>query len=85
MAAYAAAAAMRDLDMVVGLAYVVGVDPAVSQSTIEVRTDLLRETCKLLKMENVKFDSRHAPIAARERSSIHGRQNVLKKRHRREE
>ncbi|HEV3021891.1 MAG TPA: DUF4132 domain-containing protein, partial [Pirellulales bacterium] len=53
---------MRDLDLVVSVAHVGGVDPEASQSTVEMRADLLRETCKLLKLPNVKFEGRHALI-----------------------
>lgn len=53
---------MRDLDLVVSVAHVGGVDPEATQSTMALRADLLRETCQLLKLDNVKFESRHALI-----------------------
>jgi hypothetical protein len=53
---------MRDLDLVVSVAHLGGVDPEASQSTIEMRADLIRETCRLLKLANVKLESRHALI-----------------------
>lgn len=53
---------MRDLDLVVSVAHVGGVDPEATQSTVQMRADLLRETCKLLKLDNVKLESRHALI-----------------------
>lgn len=53
---------MRDVDLVVSVAHVGGVDPEASQSTVEMRADLVRETCRLLKLENVKLESRHALI-----------------------
>jgi hypothetical protein len=53
---------MRDLDLVVSVAHVGGVDPEATQSTVQMRADLLRETCRLLKLANVKLDSRHALI-----------------------
>ena len=53
---------MRDLDLVVSVAHVGGVDPEASASTVEMRGMLLRETCALLKIDNVKLDSRHALI-----------------------
>jgi hypothetical protein len=53
---------MRDLDLVVSVAHVGGVDPEATQSTVQMRADLLRETCKLLKLENVKLENRHALI-----------------------
>jgi hypothetical protein len=53
---------MRDLDLVVSVAHVGGVDPEATQSTVAMRADLLRETCRLLKMENVNLDGRHALV-----------------------
>lgn len=53
---------MRDLDLVVSVAHVGGVDPEASQSTVEMRADLLRETLRLLKLTNVRIDNSHALI-----------------------
>jgi hypothetical protein len=53
---------MRDLDLVVSVAHVGGVDPEATQSTVAMRADLVRETCRLLKLSNVKLDSKHALI-----------------------
>lgn len=53
---------MRDLDLVVSVAHVGGVDPEASQSTVEMRADLVRETCRLLKLDNVTLESRHVLI-----------------------
>ncbi|MFO0824313.1 MAG: DUF5724 domain-containing protein [Gemmataceae bacterium] len=53
---------MRDLDLVVSVAHVGGVDPEATQSTVAMRADLVRETCRLLKLTNVKLDSKHALI-----------------------
>jgi hypothetical protein len=53
---------MRDLDLVVSVAHVGGVDPEATQSTVEMRSSLLAETCTLLKLGNVKLDSKHALI-----------------------
>lgn len=53
---------MRDLDLVVSVAHVGGVDPEATQSTTEMRAALVRTTCGLLKLDNVKLDSRHAMI-----------------------
>src|SRR6187401_1122680 len=38
---------MRDLDLVVSVAHAGGIDPEASASTIEMRGNLLRETCAL--------------------------------------
>lgn len=54
---------MRDLDPVVGVAHVGGVDPGATQSTVEMRADLLRETLRLLKVTTVRLESGHALIA----------------------
>ena len=53
---------MRDLDLVVSVAHVGGVDPEASQSTVEMRETLLRETCSLLRIANVRYEGRHALI-----------------------
>ncbi|MBC7804757.1 MAG: DUF4132 domain-containing protein [Akkermansiaceae bacterium] len=54
--------AMRDLDLVVSVAHVGGVDPEASQSTTEMRAALLREMMSLLKIENVRLEKTHALI-----------------------
>jgi HEAT repeat protein len=53
---------MRDLDLVVSVAHLGGVDPEASQSTIEMRAALLRETCALLKIENYQLKNSHVII-----------------------
>jgi len=53
---------MRDLDLVVSVAHIGGVDPEATQSTVAMRASLLEETCTLLSLGNVKIDSRHALI-----------------------
>ncbi len=53
---------MRDLDLVVSVAHVGGVDPEASASTVEMRTRLLRETCTLLRLTNVQLKNAHAAI-----------------------
>jgi hypothetical protein len=53
---------MRDLDLVVSVAHVGGVDPEASQSTTEMRAALLLETLRLLKLENVKIEKSVALI-----------------------
>jgi Domain of unknown function (DUF4132) len=47
---------MRDVDLVVSVAHVGGVDPEASMSTTEMRTAMVRETCRLLKLENVRIE-----------------------------
>lgn len=54
--------AMRDLDLVVSVAHQGGVDPEATASTIEMRSTLVRETCRLLKLANVQLQSSHVLI-----------------------
>jgi hypothetical protein len=53
---------MRDCDLVVSVAHAGAVDPEASASTVEIRAALLRETCTLLKLDNVRFKGNHALI-----------------------
>ncbi|MFT2720407.1 DUF5724 domain-containing protein [Deinococcus sp. A31D244] len=53
---------MRDLDLVVSVAHVGGVDPEATQSTTEMRAALLRETLRLLQLGNVRLENDHALI-----------------------
>jgi hypothetical protein len=53
---------MRDLDLVVSVAHRGEVDPEASASTVEMRSALLRETCDLLGLRNVKLNKSHATI-----------------------
>lgn len=54
--------AMRDMDLVVSVAHVGGVDPEASHSTVEMRTAIAAELVKLLKLSNVSFIGSHAKI-----------------------
>jgi HEAT repeat protein len=47
--------AMRDLDLVVSVAHAGGVDPEATASTTEMRAALIRETARLMKLENITF------------------------------
>lgn len=53
---------MRDIDLVVSVAHVGGVDPEASHSSIEMRAVLLRETLRLFKINNVEIKENHAII-----------------------
>jgi hypothetical protein len=53
---------MRDLDLVVSVAHRGGVDPEASASTVEMRASLLRETCQLLKIDNIRIKNNHVLI-----------------------
>jgi hypothetical protein len=54
---------MRDLDLVVSVAHQGGVDPEASASTVEMRSALVRETNRLLHLENVSLKGNYALIA----------------------
>ncbi len=56
---------MRDLDLVVSVAHAGGVDPEASASSIEARTALVRETCRLLMIDNVRLLESHVLIAGK--------------------
>ena len=47
---------------VVAVAHAGGVDPEAAASTVEMRSALLRETCSLLKLKNVRLKPAHAVI-----------------------
>ena len=53
---------MRDIDLAVSVAFVGGVDPEASHSTIEMRSALLSFTLPLFGINNVRIDKRHAII-----------------------
>ncbi len=53
---------MRDMDLVVSVAHRGGVDPEASASTVEMRGNLLRELCELLKLKNVRQKQQHVLI-----------------------
>ncbi|MBF0913629.1 DUF4132 domain-containing protein [Candidatus Gracilibacteria bacterium] len=53
---------MRDVDLVVSVAHVGGVDPETSHSTIEMRAVILSETLKLFKIKNVEIKQNNAII-----------------------
>ena len=53
---------MRDLDLIVSVASMVGLDPESSESSIEMRTSLVRETASLLRLANVSFLERHVLV-----------------------
>jgi hypothetical protein len=53
---------MRDIDLVVSVAHVGGVDPEASASTVEMRIAIASELLSLLKIKNVTFKTAHALI-----------------------
>ena len=56
---------MRDIDLVVSVAHVGGVDPMASHSTVEMRGVIAAESARLMKLENVEISGRHAKISGR--------------------
>ncbi|WP_454944722.1 DUF5724 domain-containing protein [Capnocytophaga granulosa] len=50
---------MRDVDLVVSVAHVGGVDPEVSHSTMQMRGALARESARLFKLTNVEVKERY--------------------------
>lgn len=53
---------MRDIDLVVSMAHVGGVDPQASHSTVQMRSAIAAELVSLLKLPNVSFTGSHAKI-----------------------
>lgn len=63
---------MRDMDLVVSVAHVGGVDPEASHSTVEMRTIIVEELAKLLKLSNVEVKKQHVLIEGKLASySVH--------------
>jgi hypothetical protein len=54
--------ALRDVDLVVSVAHRGGVDPEATASTVEMRGALVRETSRLLGLDNVEVLSTHAVV-----------------------
>ena len=53
---------MRDVDLAVSLAFIGGVDPVTSTSTVEVRRAVIECTCRLMKLTNVRVEGNFAHI-----------------------
>ena len=53
---------MRDVDLVVSVAHVGGVDPEASHSTVEMRAAIVRELLALLRVDNAEVRERHVFI-----------------------
>jgi hypothetical protein len=54
--------AMRDVDLVVSVADAGGVDPEATASTVEMRAALVRETARVLRLDNVREVGAHVVI-----------------------
>lgn len=71
---------MRDVDLVVSVAHVGGVDPEASHSTMEMRAVLAKESARLFKLENVKIKERHIIVKGKLADySIHLGSGIVKK------
>ncbi|PGY08375.1 DUF4132 domain-containing protein [Bacillus sp. AFS031507] len=53
---------MRDIDLVVSIAHVGGVDPEASLTTIEMRKVIVTESVRLMRLENVRIEGNFALI-----------------------
>lgn len=53
---------MRDVDLVVSVAHVGGVDPETSHSSIEMRAVLMAETARMFKLDNIKIEGSHVLV-----------------------
>ena len=53
---------MRDVDLVVSVAHVGGVDPEASHSTVEMRRAIVQFNLPLFKLDNVRLEGSHAHI-----------------------
>lgn len=53
---------MRDIDLMVSVAHVGGVEPETGHSAVEMRTAIIEELMKLLKLTQVEFIGSHAKI-----------------------
>ena len=53
---------MRDIDLVVSVAHVGGVDPEASHSTVEMRRAIVQFNLPLFKLDNVRLEGAHAHI-----------------------
>ena len=53
---------MRDVDLVVSVAHVGGVDPEASHSTVEMRRAIVQFNLPLFKLDNVRLEGAHAHI-----------------------
>ena len=63
---------MRDIDLIVSIANVGGLDIEASLSTIELRKVIVEETARLLKIENLEFKENHVFIQGKlDKYSLH--------------
>lgn len=53
---------MRDVDLVVSVAHVGGVDPEASLSTIAMRKAIIKESLRLMRLENIRLEGNFAHI-----------------------
>jgi HEAT repeat protein len=53
---------MRDLDLIVSVASMLGIDPEASESTVEMRASVVRELALLMRLGNITLTPNHAII-----------------------
>lgn len=56
---------LRDIDLIVSVAHASGAAPEPGASTVEIRADLIRETCRMLEIPHVTIDGHHARITGK--------------------
>jgi len=56
---------MRDLDLLVSVASMVGIDPEASESTVEMRASVVRELALLMGLGNVSLKANHAIVGGK--------------------
>ena len=56
---------MRDIDLIVSVAHMGDIDPEASQSTVEMRATLVRETARLLQFQNVRIEKSHVFVTGK--------------------
>ncbi|MCA9988554.1 MAG: DUF4132 domain-containing protein, partial [Anaerolineales bacterium] len=72
---------MRDVDLLVSVAHLGRVDPESSQSSVEFRAQLVRETAALLKLANVTVQTHHVLISGQRNDySVHLGSGVVHQR-----
>ncbi len=53
---------MRDIDLIVSVASMVGIDPEASESTVDMRASVVRETGRLLRLDNFELKPRYVVV-----------------------
>jgi hypothetical protein len=56
---------LRDIDLIASVAHADGAAPEPGVSTVEIRADLIRETCRMLEIGHVAIEGNHARITGK--------------------